>query len=244
MTSGHERLLQAATRLLSERPDHEPSTREVCDAAGVNAPTLYHHYGTKAGLMDAVVGDAFEAYLDRKRGVPRTGDLVADFAAGWDLHVSFGVDNPVLHRLMHEDREEPPALSPAALRAEQLLRDGLRRLDEAGLLRVDPEIGLAMTVASAIGCVRQLVRSGRPADSPVSHAMRDGLTAALFGAAPRPDDASRSARYLAGRLGGASGLFTPAEEALLRQWLHALAEHESPSHHGTRPADAEEAAHP
>ncbi len=224
--TGQERLRAAAGALLQERPDHEPSTREVCEAAGVNAPTLYHYFGTKAGLMDAVVQDAFEAYLLRKRGARRSGDLVIDFAAGWDLHVAFGVENPVLYALMHDRAEGRATPSPAALEAERLLREGLLRLDEAGLLQIGVDVALAMTTATAIGCVQQLVRSGQPADAELAHSMRDGLMAALFGRAPRPDDVAASARYLASRLGRIPELFTAAEEALLRQWLLALADHE------------------
>src|ERR1039458_1877956 len=70
MESGKRRLMEAARSLLAEHPEREPSTRELYEAAGVTPPTLYHHFGTKDGLLEAVVEEAFSSYLERKRGVP------------------------------------------------------------------------------------------------------------------------------------------------------------------------------
>src|SRR5690606_35602972 len=134
MRSGRENLLAAARTLLAERPDHEPTTRELYEAAGVSAPTLYHHFGDKDGLVEAAVDEAFAAYLERKRAVPSTGDLVADFEAGWDMHVTFGVENPALYAVMFGRTSGRRAR--AARVAEEELRASLVRLDDAGLLVV------------------------------------------------------------------------------------------------------------
>jgi len=47
----------------------------------------------------------------------------------------------------------------------------------------------------------------------------------LTGHSPERNDAGQAARLLLARLGSVPGLFTPAEEALLRQWLHTLTRH-------------------
>ena len=46
-----------------------------------------------------MVDGALAAYLERKRAGPRTGDLLTDIGAGWDMHTGFGVENPVLYAL-------------------------------------------------------------------------------------------------------------------------------------------------
>ena len=48
------RILETAAGLLAQSADADVSTRAVCDAAGVTAPTLYHHFGDKDGLLAAV----------------------------------------------------------------------------------------------------------------------------------------------------------------------------------------------
>lgn len=231
MESGKSRLMEAALSLLAEHPEREPSTRELYEAAGVAPPTLYHHFGTKGGLLEAVVEQAFSSYLERKRGVPLTGDLLTDFAAGWDMHIGFGVENPVLYELMY-GREEGRR-SRAAQTAEAELRRGLEQLANAGLLRIGVEEAMAVTTAMAIGCVTQLVHGGGSATGPVARSMRAALMSELTGHSPERNDADQAARLLLARLGSVSGLFTPAEEALLRQWLHTLTKHFE-----SRPSDA------
>jgi AcrR family transcriptional regulator len=227
MRSGRERLLEAVRLLLAEHPEREPSTRELYEAADVGPPTLYHHFGDKAGLLEAVTDEAFAAYLERKHGVPRTGDLLADFAAGWDLHVDFGVQNPVLYTLMY-GREEGRR-SRAAQTAEAELRRGLERLADAGLLRTDVDEAMAVTTGMAVGCVTQLIHDGGSATGPVARSMRAALLSELTGHWAERDDAGQAARLLLARLGTVPGLFSSAEEALLRQWLHALAAHFEPA---------------
>jgi pyridoxine 4-dehydrogenase len=182
MTSGRESLLRAARSLLADRPDHEPSTRELYEAAGVAAPTLYHHFGDKAGLLNAVADEAFAAYLERKRAVPRTGDLLADFTAGWGMHIGFGVENPVLYALMYGGADG--RRSRAAQTAETKLRRGLERMAGAGLLRMPVDQAMALTMAMAIGCVTQLNHDRGPVTAPLARSMGTALVFELTGQAP------------------------------------------------------------
>ncbi len=210
--------MNAVTMLLAEHPDREPSTRELYETAGVAAPTLYHHFGTKEGLLEAVVEDAFSGYLERKREMLRTGDLLADFAAGWDLHVDFGVENPVLYALMYGAHP-----SRAAATADLALRHGLERLADAGLLRVGVDEAAALTTAMAIGCVTQLNRGGGSPRGPLAQAMRAALLSEITGQPRQRIGQDQAARSLLAQLDAESKLFTPAETSLLRQWLRALA---------------------
>jgi AcrR family transcriptional regulator len=227
MESGRQRLIEATRSLLAEYPDREPSTRELYEAAGVAAPTLYHHFGTKEGLLDAVVEEAFSVYLERKNSVPETGDLLADFTAGWDMHVEFGVQNPVLYRFMFGRAEGRRCA--AAQKAETELRRRLTRLADEGLLQISVDEAIAVTTGMAIGCVIQLVHDGSRADGPVALAMRAALIAELTAPSPEDNEPAWAARLLLARLASASELFTTAEEGLLRQWLRTLAAHFDPS---------------
>ena len=224
MESGRDRLLGVARSLLAEHPAHEPSTRELYEAAGVTAPTLYHHFGTKEGLLQAVVESAFAAYLERKRSVPRSGDLLGDFAAGWDMHVEFGVQNPVLYRFMYGSPDGRRC--PAAQRAQTELRHGLERLADAGLLRMGVDEAAAVTTGMAIGCVTQLVHDGGSATGPVARSIRAALVAELTGRSPQNDDPRDAAQLLLARLGVVTESFSSAEKALLGQWLHTIAGHD------------------
>ncbi|MEW5871308.1 MAG: TetR/AcrR family transcriptional regulator [Chloroflexota bacterium] len=63
MTSGNlpnepgtrEYILSVATRLFSESGFASVSIRDICEAAGVTAPTLYYYFGNKDRLFQAVI---------------------------------------------------------------------------------------------------------------------------------------------------------------------------------------------
>jgi AcrR family transcriptional regulator len=222
MNSGRTRLLDAASRLLAEQPEREPSTRELYEAAGVAAPTLYHHFGTKEGLLDAVVERAFSAYLQRKQGMLRTGDLLADFAAGWDLHIEFGLANPTLYALMYS----PGRTSAAAATADVYLRAGLERMREAGLLRLDVDTAASMTTGMAIGCVTEMNRRHGTRDDPTVSITRAALIEQLTGQPSTTTTPQQAALVLLNDLPNRTLTFTPAESALFGQWLRAIADTE------------------
>src|SRR2546430_17543270 len=94
------RILEAAAGLLAESAD--ASTRAVCDAAGITAPTLYHHFGDKEGLLAAVVDFGWAAFLETKRTVAAVvhEHVADDVRAGWDNHLEVARENPNLSKLM------------------------------------------------------------------------------------------------------------------------------------------------
>jgi AcrR family transcriptional regulator len=53
--TGREAILDAAKHFFTSKGFSGTSVREVCEAAGVTAPVLYYHFGSKEGLFEAVV---------------------------------------------------------------------------------------------------------------------------------------------------------------------------------------------
>jgi len=58
-------LLAAATRLFSERGFDGVSTRDIANAAGTTLPSISHHFGSKAGLYQAVLQRVSEEMEER-----------------------------------------------------------------------------------------------------------------------------------------------------------------------------------
>src|ERR1700687_3577270 len=89
--SAKDRLLLAAADLLDAAGGGEVSTRAICERAGVQAPTLYHHFGNKQALLDAVITHGFNRFLaDRANQEPGGADDALDeLRAGWDLYVRY-----------------------------------------------------------------------------------------------------------------------------------------------------------
>jgi AcrR family transcriptional regulator len=58
----NDRILQRALELFSEKGYDATSVREICEAAGITKPTLYHFYGSKEGVYRAIVDGALERF--------------------------------------------------------------------------------------------------------------------------------------------------------------------------------------
>ena len=51
-----EMILQKALELFAGRGYDAVGVQEICAAAGITKPTLYHYFGSKRGLLDALIG--------------------------------------------------------------------------------------------------------------------------------------------------------------------------------------------
>jgi AcrR family transcriptional regulator len=60
-----DRILHKALELFSSKGYEATSVREICEAAAITKPTLYHFYGSKEGVYHALVEGALEEYRQR-----------------------------------------------------------------------------------------------------------------------------------------------------------------------------------
>ena len=60
-----ERILNKALELFSTKGYDATSVREICEAADITKPTLYHFYGSKEGVYRALVEGALEGFRER-----------------------------------------------------------------------------------------------------------------------------------------------------------------------------------
>src|SRR4030081_760407 len=142
-----DRILLAAAQLMDESGNTTVSTRAVCERAGVEAPTLYHHFGNKQGLIDAVIQHGFNQYVDPQTAQDNALDPIDAIRHGWDRHIRFGLENPRFYALLYGnvERGRPCAItSPALTRLTGLLAVAAK----AGRLRVAPAEAAAQLLAA------------------------------------------------------------------------------------------------
>lgn len=217
-----DRILRAAAKLLTEADGEPISTRAVCTAAGVGAPTLYHHFGDKRGLLDAVAAYGFERYLASKRAQRSTGDPVDDLRRGWDLHVEYGRTNPAFYTLMYGTSRQPPI----AREAEAILLGLVGAVARAGRLRVPVETAARMINAAGVGVTLAIIAGAE--DGELSVRTREAILGAITLAPDGREDsaASPASRAVALRAAVAAEPpphLTAAEAALLNEWLDRIA---------------------
>ena len=61
-TGSSTRILHTALGLFSKKGYDATSVREICEAAGITKPTLYHFFGSKDGVYRALVDGALEGF--------------------------------------------------------------------------------------------------------------------------------------------------------------------------------------
>jgi len=158
MMATEDQILTAAARLLEKEGVEGVTTRAVCAAAGVTAPTLYHHFGDKDGLLKAVVARGVGAFMVQKRANRQTDDALADLKRGWDGWISFALERPKLFRLMVESTRSDPGASEEAF---LLMRAVVERLESARHLNTDVDTA-ARTIWAASNGVLALFMQGTP----------------------------------------------------------------------------------
>jgi AcrR family transcriptional regulator len=219
-----ERILAAAAELLAQGGRDAVSTRAVSAAAGVQAPTIYRLFGDMQGLLDAVATHGFTAYLSSKTGLEPTADPVQDLRAGWELHVGFGLAHPALYVLMYGEPCPGAAPPPAAAAAAEVLATHIRRIAEAGRLRVSEERAAQLVHAAGFGTTITLIAMPVDHRDPaLSDIAREAVIAAIttdvpVAAAPGPVSAAAALRAVLPQ----TTVLTGQERGLLQEWLDRI----------------------
>ena len=147
-------ILDAAAELLETQGPAGLTTRSVCEAAGVKAPTLYHYFGDKDGLEQALVKRAMAEFMQRKRAPMATADLLEQLRFGWDVAVEFALKRPALYALFAQQVRSHPDL---AAEGYALMYARVQRLVDTGRFRL-PVDAAARAVWAASQGVLSMVR--------------------------------------------------------------------------------------
>jgi AcrR family transcriptional regulator len=230
------RIIETAAGLLAKSADVDISTRAICDAAGVTAPTLYHHFGDKDGLLAAVVDFGWATFLETKLAVAAVvHDHVADdIRAGWDNHLEFARENPSFYKLMWSPAVA--ASSSAVREAYQMLYDRLELGAGRGQLRVSVEAASRIVLSATTGAALSLIsQPDLYGDGTFATQLREAVIAWItvpqgtLSSAHGPEREAEptiasAAATLSSRLTAEETALTGPETALMQQWLTTLAD--------------------
>jgi AcrR family transcriptional regulator len=123
-----ERILAAALRLYAARGYEAVGVQELTEAAGVTKPSLYHHFGSKEGVLAALVAGYAEPWLDRLASAATyRGDLPLTVFEVAREFLGYAAGNPDYHRLhlamWYSAADSVPhrVIAPPLLRQHQIL---------------------------------------------------------------------------------------------------------------------------
>ena len=175
-------ILEATEAILAARGEEALSIREVCARAGVTAPTIYHHFGDKAALIDRVVDACFVEFDRTLRARPAPGDPIEALRSGFDRYIDYGLAHPTHYRLMFSRRRAHP--TPAALASYDGLRRRVAAIAAVGRLRVPIEEATAAFWCAVHGVTSLVIAGFWQPGAPAAQLVRDAMITQLTRPAP------------------------------------------------------------
>jgi AcrR family transcriptional regulator len=133
-------ILDATEALLVEDGFEAFSMRRLADRCGYTAPTIYHHFGDKQRLIDALVDERFAGLVRSLKRAQNGGDEIASLRAVALAFTRFGLRNPTFYALLSQRPPDPEApVPPNAEEARAIMERPLAKLAADGRLTADLE---------------------------------------------------------------------------------------------------------
>jgi len=179
------KLIAAARKAFGEQGYAEASMDELTAAAGLTRGALYHHFGGKQGLLEAVIAQIDAEMAGRLAAVTaaaptRWEGLVAENIGYIELALE-----PEVQRIMLRDGPAvlgDPATWPGALACIASIRRHIEQLQADGVVRgeIDPEAAARMISGASTDAAMWIANSSDPAGTsyraiPAFKAMLEGL---------------------------------------------------------------------
>lgn len=145
-------ILEAATALFLEQGFEKFSLRQVAEAIGYSATTIYLYFNDKDDLLFHVAMEGFKRFGESlQAGYAGADDPLGRLKAIGKAYVEFGLANPVNYRLMFMQRgeflqREPPEGYTSVIDSFGILLRTLEECMRAGLI----EEGDLMTYAAMV----------------------------------------------------------------------------------------------
>ncbi len=182
----NDRILQKALELFSDRGYDATSVREICEAAGITKPTLYHFYGSKEGVYRALVEGALERFrADMERALSGEASLRDHLTRMARAYVDAAVREPDLARflmaLIHNPKHSAPATDFVGF-YHGILAQAAQTLEAAvakGEIAPGPtEVRLLVFMGALGEAMHGYLLSGRP---DLTHELADSLVDVVLG---------------------------------------------------------------
>ena len=186
-------ILDATESLLAEEGYESFSIRRLVERCGYTAPTIYHYFGDKPGLLDALLEEVFQKLVRLIRRVPASDDAIEYLRALARAFVRFGLRNPTHYRLLTQPRD-PASQPPRSVEAvRELLEKPWLELWEAGRLRSGDARSASQSLwALCDGLIH--LRAARPDHDWSKFLVDDSIDALLRGLIAPARDSGRARR--------------------------------------------------
>jgi AcrR family transcriptional regulator len=171
-------ILDAAEELLVEGGLEAFSMRRLAERCGCRAPTLYHYFRDKHGLVEALLEERLRQLVEELKAVELSDDAARNVRALCAAFAAFGLRNPSHYQLLVMNRGAEAPLPPSGEQARRLLEEPLEELVRCGDLAAEDLEALSQGLWCTLhGFV--LLRSTRPDESWVPDLLDRALDAQI-----------------------------------------------------------------
>lgn len=174
-----EKILRATAKIIADKGIKAASTRAICAAARITAPTLYHYFHDKTELIEAVSNLAFESHREHKNKNRVSKDPINCLRQSWDNYMDFALKEPELHLTMMSSLSHGKIAEAGHVCFGELISE-FERVQELNLLKysVIESSGIYLGAAQGIS-MALLSKSKSKLWREISQTMRDSILAGL-----------------------------------------------------------------
>jgi AcrR family transcriptional regulator len=176
-SSTRDAIVRAAETILARGGEDALSIRELCARVGVTAPTIYHHFGDKDGLVAEVVDACFAEFDRALASGPVPADPVDALAWGFERYVAYGVAHPAHYRLLFQRRLPKP--TPSAIASYGRLERLVEAIAAAGRLRAPVKEAAPALWAAVHGVTMLAIAGFVPPNARAVRQVRDAMISQL-----------------------------------------------------------------
>lgn len=147
-------ILDAAAELAAESGFAGFSMRTLVNRCGYSAPTIYHYFGDKHGLLDALLEESLQDLVADLETVPVFSDPIETVRALTLCFAKWGIDNPTYYHLLTQPRPSDAAPLPSGDMSTEMMTGPLDQLVGEGRLN---ESELDLLRQSLWACLHGLI---------------------------------------------------------------------------------------
>jgi AcrR family transcriptional regulator len=127
-------ILDAAQEILVAEGYDQFSMRKLAGRCGYTAPTIYHHFGDKLGLIDTLLELRTSELVHEMRTVPLGPEPLENVRALFAAFAHWGLANPTHYELLTAARQSDAEPIASGEEARELFDGPIRELDSQGRL--------------------------------------------------------------------------------------------------------------
>lgn len=177
--SARTRTLEAAARLLGTQGPAALSVRAIAAEAGLSTMGIYHYFGGKDGIVEALYLEGFQGLEDKLASIPRTDDPLADIESLALAYCDYARQRPTYYEIMFS--RPVPGFVPSteslarAMVSWRALSETFDRAEAAGLLTIPAGEAALLIWSSGHGLLMLQMAGNALASDHTEQLVRSGL---------------------------------------------------------------------